>query len=161
VVNNLCLSLIQPTLKNHFITTQNWEDAEQAKCLLLCRMGPGNLPAVWVQTSQSVLFLLVLPTVQGYPAVVRVWNWTRQSSPGCYMESRGTYPVWGWVRTRPQFNFTVPTTWPPIKYLNSHRIAPWSIYEMFKLIPNFVSHSQICDQINIHWVAGNSSPISR
>jgi len=68
----------------------------------------------WVQ--------LVLATVQGYPAAVRVWNRTGLSSPGCYPGYSGTYRVRGQVRTGPRFPFTVPTTFGPMNYLSSHHI---------------------------------------
>jgi len=65
---------------------------------------------------------VVLATVPGYPAAVRVWNRTGRSSPGGYAENRGTYQVRGRVRTGPRFHFTVPTTLAPIKYLSSDGI---------------------------------------
>ena len=95
----------------------------------------------------------MLATVPGYPAAVRVWNRTGWSSPGCYPENRGTHRVRGRVGTGPRFHSTVPTTLAPIKYLSSDRIATWSIREMCRLMPYFISRSQICDRINIHWVA--------
>jgi len=94
----------------------------------------------------------VLATVPGFPAAVRVWNWTGWSTRCCYPEHRGTHRVRGRFGTGPRFHFTVPTTCPPIKYFNSDRIATWLICEMCRLMPCFISHSQICDQINIHWV---------
>jgi hypothetical protein len=96
---------------------------------------------------------LVLATVPGYPAVVRVWNRTELSSSGCYPENRSTHRVRGRIGTEPQFQFTVPTTLAPIQYLSSDCIATWSICEMCRLMPYFISRSQICDRINIHWVA--------
>ena len=65
---------------------------------------------------------VVLATVPGYPAAVRVWNRTGRSSPGGYAENRGTHQVRGQVRTGPRFHFTVPTTLAPIKYLSSDGI---------------------------------------
>jgi len=66
---------------------------------------------------------LVLATVPGYPAAVRVWNRTGLSSSGCYPENRGTQRVRGRVGTGPRFHITVPATLPPIKYLSSDRIV--------------------------------------
>jgi len=94
----------------------------------------------------------VLTTVPGYPAAVRVWNRTGQSTPGCYLESRGTCRVRGRVRTGPRFHFTVLTTLAPSKYMHSDCIASWSIHEICILMPYFISDAQICDQINIHWI---------
>ena len=65
---------------------------------------------------------VVLATVPGYPAAVRVWNRTGWSSPGCSPENRGTHQVGGRVGTGPQFHITVPATLAPIKYLGSDRI---------------------------------------
>jgi len=95
----------------------------------------------------------VLATVLGYPAAVRVWNRTGWSSPGCYPENSGIHRVRRWVGTGPRFHFRVPPTLAPIKYFSSDRIATWSIREMCRLMPYFISYSQICDRINIHWVA--------
>jgi hypothetical protein len=91
--------------------------------------------------------------VSGYPAIVRVGNWTVCFSPGCYPEYSGTSRVWGWVGTGPWFHLIVPTTLPPGKYFNFDCIATWSICKMCRLMPYFISHSQFCDQINIHWFA--------
>jgi len=102
----------------------------------------------------------VLATVPGYPAAVQAWNRTRWFGPGCHSENRGTQQVRGQVRTELQFNFTVPTTLAPIKYLNSHRIATWSIREMCRLMPCFINHSQIRDLINIRWLTSKLSWIS-
>jgi len=66
---------------------------------------------------------VVLATVPGYPAAVRVWNWTGSSTPGCYPENRGTHRVWGQVGTGLRFHITVPSTLAPIKYLSSDRIV--------------------------------------
>ena len=65
---------------------------------------------------------VVLATVPGYLAAVRVPNRTGRSSLDCYRENRGTHRVRGWVRTGLRFNFTVPTTVALIKYLSSDRI---------------------------------------
>ena len=94
----------------------------------------------------------MLAIVAGYPAAVRVWNQTGWASPCCYPEKRGTHRVWGQVGTRPPFHFTIPTTLPPINYLNSDYIATWSIHEMCRLMLYFISHSQICDRLNVHRV---------
>jgi len=96
---------------------------------------------------------LVLAMVPGYPAAVRIWNRTGWSSPDCYPENSSTYQVLGQVVTGPLFHYMVPTTLAPIIYLNSDRIATSSIREMCRLMPCFISHSQICDHINIDWVA--------
>jgi hypothetical protein len=104
---------------------------------------------------------IVLATVPGYPAAVRVWNRTGCSSPGCYPENRGTHRVRGRVGTGPRFHFTVLTTLAPIKYLSSDRIVTWSIREMCRLMPYFISRSQICDRISMHRVAVKLSPKSR
>jgi len=104
---------------------------------------------------------LVLARVLGYPAAVRVWNRTGRSSPGCYPDNRGCHWVRWRIGTGPQFHFTVPATLAPIKYLNSDHIATWSIREMCRMMPYFISHFQICDQINIHWVAVKLSWKSR
>jgi hypothetical protein len=98
------------------------------------------------------MLYIVLATVPGYPAVVRVWNRTRRSSPGWNTENRGTRWVRGRVGTALWFHLTVPTRVAPIKYLNSNRIATWSIREMWWLMPCFSSHSQICNRISIHLV---------
>jgi len=103
---------------------------------------------------------LVLATGPGYPAAVCDWIRTGQSSPGCYLENSGTRQVWGRVRTGPRFHFPDNTTLAPIQYFNSHRIATWSIHEMCRLMPYFISHSQIWDQVNMHWVALEISRIS-
>jgi len=66
---------------------------------------------------------VVLATVPGYPAAVRVWNRTGWSSSGCYPENRGTQRVRGRVGTGPRFHITVPATLPPIKYLSSDHIV--------------------------------------
>jgi len=97
--------------------------------------------------------ILVLPTVPGYPAAVRVWNRTGWSSPGCYPENRGTHRVRGRVRTRPRFHFTVPPTLAPIKYLSSDRIMTWSVRKLCSISRSFISRFQICDPIDIRWVA--------
>ena len=102
---------------------------------------------------------LVVATVPGNPAAVRGWNWTGWSGLGCYHENRGSQLDWGQVRTRLRFHFRVPTTLARIKHLNSHRIAIWSIRGMCRMMPCFISHSQICDRINIHWVALKLSQI--
>ena len=94
----------------------------------------------------------VLATIPDYPVAVRVWNWTAWSRPGCYPENRGTHWVQGHVGTGPWAHFTVPTTVPSIKYLNSDHIATWSIREMCRLMPYVISHSEICDRINIHCI---------
>jgi len=46
-------------------------------------------------------------------------------------------------------------------YFNSHCITTWSRREMCRLMPCFISNSQICDRINIRWVAWKLSQISR
>ena len=104
---------------------------------------------------------LVLATVPGYPAVVRVLTRTGRSSSGYYPERMGTHQVRRRVRTRPRFHFLVATTLAPIKYLNCQCIARSSIREMCWLIPCFISHSQISDRSNIHWVALKLRQISR
>jgi len=96
---------------------------------------------------------LVLATVPGYPAVVRVWNWTGWSSSGCYLENRGTQRVRGWVGTGPRFYITVPATLPPIKYLSSDCMVTWSVRKLCSFSPSFTSRCQICDWANIHWIA--------
>jgi len=58
---------------------------------------------------------IVLATVPGYPAAVRVWNRTGCSSPGCDPENRGNHRVRGRVGTGPRFPFMVPTSLAPIK----------------------------------------------
>jgi hypothetical protein len=112
--------------------------------------------AVCVSCAEVHLFLcvswVVLATVLGYPAVVRVWNRTRWLSPGCYPESRGTHQLQGRIGTGPRFHFMVPTTFAAIKYVNSDHIATWSICVMCRFMPYFISHSQICDQIDIYWI---------
>jgi len=80
--------------------------------------------------------------------------------PG-YQENSGTQQVRGRVRTGPWFHFTVRTTLAAIKYLNFCHIVTWSIREICRLMPLFISHSQICDRINFLWVALKSSRISR
>jgi len=65
---------------------------------------------------------LVLATVPGYPAAVRIWNRTGWSSPGCYQENMGTRRVRGRVGTGPRFHIMVPATLAPIKFLGSDRI---------------------------------------
>jgi hypothetical protein len=89
--------------------------------------------------------------------------------PGCRpgwvsgfdLENKGTHRDWWRVRTRPWFHFTVPTTFASIRYLNSHCIATWSIREMCRLMPDFICHSAICDQIIIRWVAVKLTQILR
>ena len=92
---------------------------------------------------------LVLATVPGYPAVVRVWNRTGWSSLGCYPEDRGTNQVRGRVRTGPQFHFTVSTTLATIKYLSFDRIMTWSIRILFSFRRSFTSCIQICNPTDI------------
>jgi len=65
---------------------------------------------------------VVLATVPGYPAAVRVWNRTGWSSPGCSPENRGTHRVRGRVGPEPRFHITVPASLAPIKYLSSDHI---------------------------------------
>jgi len=115
----------------------------------------------YIRTLKNRRWWLVLATVLGYPAAVRVWNRTGCSSPGCYPENRGTHRVRGRVGTGPRFHFTVLTTLAAIKYLSSDRIVTWSIREMCRLMTYFISHSQICDRISIHRVAVKLSPKSR
>jgi len=117
-----------------------------------------TLTGYWVGrlTGTSV----VLATVPGYLAAGWVWNRTGRSGLSCYLENRGTQRIWGRGRTGPQYNFMVPTTVAPIKYLNSYRIATWSIREICRFMPCFNSHCQICHRINIRWVASKLSPIS-
>jgi hypothetical protein len=98
---------------------------------------------------QEGFYELVLATIWGFPDAVRVWNRTGWSRPGCYPEYMGTCEVRRRVRTGPQLDFTVPITVSPIKYLNSHHIATRSIREMCRLMPDIMSHSQICDRINV------------
>jgi len=95
---------------------------------------------------------LVLATVPGYPAVVRVWNRTGWSSLGCYPEDRGTNQVRGRVRTGPQFHFTVSTTLATIKYLSFDRIMTWSIRILFSFRRSFTSCIQICNPTDIRWI---------
>jgi hypothetical protein len=103
----------------------------------------------------------VLATVPGYPAAVRVWNWTGWSSSGCYPENRGTHRVRGRVGTGPRFHFTVTSTLAPIKYLSSDHIATWSIRDLCRLMPYFISLSQMDDWINIRGAAVKFSRKSR
>jgi len=70
-----------------------------------------------------IQFRVVVAMVLGYLAAVQVWNLPRGSSPVCYPGHMYTLRVWRWVRTGPQFYFTVPTSLAPIKYLNSYFIA--------------------------------------
>ena len=67
--------------------------------------------------------MVVLATITGYPAGVRVQNQTGWFSPGCYPENRGTYRVRGWVRTGPLSHLTVAISLLVGKYLNSDHIA--------------------------------------
>jgi hypothetical protein len=103
-------------------------------------------------TDNDVEIKIVLATVPGYPAPVRGWNWTGWYSSGCYPENRGTHQVRGQVGTGPRFHCTVRTILTPIRYLNSDCIATWSSCEICRLMPYFLSRSQICDRNNIHWV---------
>jgi len=96
---------------------------------------------------------LVLATVPGCPAAVRVWNRTGWSSSGCYPENRGTQQVRGRVGPGPRFHITVPATLPPIKYLSSDRIVTWSVRKLCSSSPSFTSRCQICDWANIRWIA--------
>lgn len=57
---------------------------------------------------------LVLATDLYYLAAVQIVNWTRQSSMGCYPDSRGIQQVQGRVRTGLRFHCTVPITLAPI-----------------------------------------------
>ena len=103
---------------------------------------------------------LVLATVPGYPAAVRVWNWTGSSTPGCYPENRGTHRVWGQVGTGLRFHITVPSTLAPIKYLSSDRIVTWSVRRLCNIRPSFTSRCQICDWSNIRRIAVKEGDIS-
>ena len=96
---------------------------------------------------------IVLATVPGYPAAVRVWNRTGWSSSRCYPEYRGTQRVRGRVVTGPRFHITVPASLPPIKYLSSDCIVTWSVHRLCSFSPSFPSRSQICDLTSIRWVA--------
>jgi hypothetical protein len=104
---------------------------------------------------------VVLATVSGNLAAVLIWNRTGRSSPGCYPDNMGTHQVRGLVRTGSLLHFTVPTTLAAIQYLNSHNLGTWCIHEMCRLMPYFISHSPICNRINIHWVAVKLRKISR
>jgi hypothetical protein len=73
-------------------------------------------------TIQLPYLQVVLAMVPGYPAMVQNVNWTGWSSPGCYLEPRGTYHVLGGVGTGPRFHITVPAALPPVKYLGSDHI---------------------------------------
>jgi hypothetical protein len=66
---------------------------------------------------------LVVATVPGYPAAVRVWNQTGPSSLGCYPEDWGTHQVRGQVGTGLRHDITVHTSLAPTRYLSSDRIA--------------------------------------
>ena len=98
-------------------------------------------------------FYVVLATVPGFPAAVRVWTRTGWSCPGCYPENRSTHRVQGQVRTGPRFHYAVPTTLAPIKYLSSDRIMTWSIHKLCSISRSFTSRFQICDPNDIRWVA--------
>jgi len=115
---------------------------------------------VWVQDKPYHVWGLVLATVPGYPAAVRVWNRTRWSSPGCYPENRGTHRVRGQVGTGPRFHITVPSTLAPIKYLSSDRIVTWSVRRLCSMSPSFTSRCLICDWRNIRWIAVKEGHIS-
>ena len=82
---------------------------------------------------------LVLPTVPGYPAAVRVV--TRKT--GVPTRVRGRF------RTGPRFHFTVHTTWAPIKYLSFYRIMTWSIGKLSSFSRSFTSCIQICNPTDI------------
>ena len=41
----------------------------------------------------------------------------------------------------------------PIKYLSSDRIVAWSICRLCSFCRSFTSHSEICDAMNMRWVA--------
>jgi hypothetical protein len=103
---------------------------------------------------------VVLATVPGYRAAVRVWKRTGWSSPGCYPENRGTRWVRGWVGTRPRFHITVPSSLAPIKYLSSDRIVTWSVCRLCIISPSFTSRCQICDWSSILWIAVKEGDIS-
>jgi hypothetical protein len=106
----------------------------------------------WMLT-RSGLLPVVLTTVPGYPAAVRVWNRTGWSSHGCDTDNSGTHRVRGQVRTRLRLHFTVPTTLAPIKYLSSDRIMKWSVRKLCSISRSFTSRIQICDSTDIRWVA--------
>jgi len=122
---------------------------------------PHKLGKAWEDQAFSVVvegvclpqICVVLATVPGYPAGVRVWNRTGWSSPGCYLENRGTHRVWGRVRTGLRFHFTVPPTLAPIKYLSSDRIMTWSVRKLCSISRSFISRFQICNPTDIRWVA--------
>jgi len=111
-------------------------------------------------TSFPEAWYVVVATVPGHQAAVRVWNRTGRSSLGCYPENRGTQRVRGRVGTGPQFHITVPATLPPIRYLSSDRIVTGSVRKSCIFSPSFTSRCQICDWANIRWIAVKYSDIS-
>jgi len=113
--------IIQST--NRFIGQSRKErKAFKQKPCVLSQTRSGKIRIKPLTKKQRNRLQVVLATVPGYPAAVRVWNRTGWTSPGCYPENRGTCRVRGRVRTGPRFHFTVPTTLAPIKFLSSDRI---------------------------------------
>jgi len=100
-------------------------------------------------TSFPEAWYVVVATVPGHQAAVRVWNRTGRSGSGCYPENRGTQRVRGRVGTGPRFHITVPATLPPIRYLSSDRIVTGSVRKSCIFSPSFTSRCQICDWANI------------
>ena len=82
---------------------------------------------------------IVLATVPGNRAAVRVWKRTGWCSPGCYPENRGTHRVRARVWTGLRFHFTVPTTSALIKYLSSDHIMTWSVRKLCSISRSFTS----------------------
>ena len=128
-----------PTLAN--VTTSTWR---------IVHTSFGNITNHL--SAYSYVAQLLLPTVPGYSAAVRVWNQSGLSSPGCYPETRGTHQVWGRVRIGPRFHFTVPTTLAPINYLSFDRIMTWSIRKLFSFNRSCTSCIQICNPTDIRWM---------
>jgi len=118
-------------------------------CLSCRPLTPDSLVGLHPHFRRYQCFPVVLATVPGYPAAVRVWNRTGWSSPGCYPENRSTHRVRGRVRTGPRFHFTVHPALAPIKYLSSDRIMTSSVRKLCSIGRSFISCFQICDPTDI------------
>jgi len=108
----------------------------------------------------------VLATASVHTAAVRVWNTESvqfSSRPiqnqirivlaSCNPDQTENRGFFAGLEPDRSPNFTVSTPLAPIQYLSFNRIVTWSICRLCSFSRSFTSHSQICDQTDIHWVA--------
>jgi len=117
---------------------------------------------------------IVLATVLGYPAAVRVGpdpeapvrvrnrqaTRTGWQAPGCYQDRTYTHGFSPRLELARGFNIAVPTTLAAIKYLSSDHIKTCAVSRLCSSLRALSSRIQIHDPTDIRWVAVEKGLIS-